>query len=157
MWSRSMAVSTETAGVMALVASSLPPRPVSQATTSTGASAKQEAARAVVSSKKVGAGSQPAVTFRSRVNPSATAWRDTGSPSTRMRSRKLTRCGEVNKPLRLPAARLTASTIAHTEPLPLVPATWTKRALWEIPSRPSACSSRWIFSSPSLIPVNCVP
>jgi hypothetical protein len=40
-----------------------------------------------------------------------------------MRSRKVTKCGDVYKPVRSPASRQIESSIAHTEPFPLVPAT----------------------------------
>ena len=45
----------------------------------------------------------------------------------RMRSVGSTRCGDVNRPVRRPAARRPDSIMAQVEPLPLVPATWTKR------------------------------
>src|ERR1044071_6610286 len=44
-----------------------------------------------------------------------------------MRSVGSARCGEVNRPVRRPAARNPDSIIAQVEPLPLVPATWTER------------------------------
>ena len=45
----------------------------------------------------------------------------------RMRSVGSARCGEVNRPVRRPSARRADSIMAQTEPLPLVPATCTKR------------------------------
>ena len=46
------------------------------------------------------------------------------SPSTTMRSRKSTRCGDVYLPTRSPCARSSASSVAQTLPFPFVPATW---------------------------------
>ena len=45
----------------------------------------------------------------------------------RMRSLMRTRCGEVYRPVRRPAARRMLASIAAVEPLPLVPATCTER------------------------------
>ena len=42
-----------------------------------------------------------------------------------MRSVGSTRWGEVNRPVRTPAARKPAAIMAQVEPLPLVPAMWT--------------------------------
>src|SRR5580704_6784882 len=44
----------------------------------------------------------------------------------RMRSLMRSRCGEVYRPVRKPAARRMDSSIAAVEPLPLVPAMWTQ-------------------------------
>ncbi len=47
------------------------------------------------------------------------------TPSTRMRSEKRSRCGDVNRPVRSPWAVSRAAVMAAVDPLPLVPATWT--------------------------------
>src|SRR5205814_4261209 len=89
------------------------------------ASEKCLRASAVVTSKKVGCGSQSAARPLITVRPLATESLEIISPFTRIRSRNVTRCGEVNRPVRYPCARKIESIIAQTEPLPLVPATWT--------------------------------
>jgi hypothetical protein len=76
----------------------------------------------VVASKKVA--------FRSRIGPIsrlvhiATASSEIGIPSTWMRSRKETRCGDVYSPTRHPASPKAAATRVETLPFPLVPPMW---------------------------------
>ena len=48
-----------------------------------------------------------------------------GWPSTANRSSIRSKCGELNRPVRKPAAVSIAAIMAEVEPLPLVPATWT--------------------------------
>ena len=50
----------------------------------------------------------------------------TGRPSITNRSVRSSKWGDVNRAARCPAARNAASTIAVTDPLPLVPAMWTE-------------------------------
>ena len=143
-------------GVMTLVESSRPPNPTSMTATSTPARRKSSRARAVVASKKVGcARSAPdAINVSTRPRRSSTAatrasWA-TGRSSIANRSVRSMRWGEVKRADRCPAARSPASTIAVTEPLPLVPAMCTEgnaRSGW-----PSAATSIPMFSSPNLIP-----
>src|SRR5439155_21158564 len=85
--------------------------------------AKCFSASAVVISKNVGCGFQSATSFRIFVKPAATSLFEIISPFTRIRSRKVTRCGEVKRPVRYFWARQIESIIAQTDPLPLVPAT----------------------------------
>ena len=59
-----------------------------------------------------------------------------GLPSTTIRSLILTRWGEVKSPVRFSSERSIPSRYAHTEPFPLVPATW-------ITFRPSCGSPRY--------------
>ncbi len=47
-----------------------------------------------------------------------------GSPSTRIRSRRSDRCGEVTRPVCRPNERSRDSIIRAVEVLPLVPVTW---------------------------------
>ena len=51
------------------------------------------------------------------------------SPSTRMRSRKSCRWGEVKSPVRYPACWSTEAMMCDTDPLPFVPATWIVKKL----------------------------
>src|SRR5271155_920080 len=83
---------------------------------------------AVMHSKNVGC----AVSFPEAISDSmeactrdqaaAKSWFGIFSPLMRMRSLMLSRCGEVYRPVRNPAARRMDSSIAAVEPLPLVPA-----------------------------------
>ncbi|WP_454300307.1 hypothetical protein [Salana multivorans] len=50
-----------------------------------------------------------------------------GSPSIAIRSRTVVRCGEVNRPVRVPSSRSSASIIRAVEVLPFVPVRWTAR------------------------------
>ena len=55
-----------------------------------------------------------------------------------IRSSTRSRWGEVNSPVRYPAADSTAAMAAEVEPLPFVPATWTAgRPRCGLPSRAS--------------------
>ena len=93
MWSRAILVTPLTSGRTTLVLSSRPPSPTSTTAISAPRAAKSAKASAVVASKKVA--------FRSRMGGSSrrSTWppplREMGTPSTRMRSRKETRWGEV--------------------------------------------------------------
>jgi len=120
------------AGTTRLVASKRPPSPTSSTATSTPASRNRSKATAVVASKKVGSVSSAP---RARADAMARSTRlaadrirsgSTGRPSMANRSSRRIRCGEVYRPVRLPEARRPASTMAATEPLPLVPATSTE-------------------------------
>src|ERR1700730_13390463 len=62
------------------------------------------------------------------------------------------RCGDVYRAERWPAARRAASTIAVTDPLPLVPAMCTDRNARS--GCPSAATIALMLSSPNLMP-NC--
>src|SRR5277367_1330005 len=57
-----------------------------------------------------------------RDQAAAKSWSEIFSPLMRIRSLMLSRCGEVYRPVRRPAARRMDSRIAAVEPLPLVPA-----------------------------------
>ena len=92
-WSRSMRAITTASGVPTVVASSRPPRPTSSTATSTASRAKWSSPSAVVVSNIVA--SSLATSVPSASTPSTTASSAIGSPSTRMRSRNDTRCGEV--------------------------------------------------------------
>ena len=111
------------------MASSRPPRPTSTTARSTFARRNHDSAIAVAASKNVGHwGSPPARTSasacrRTRAASSRSAGSPIGAPSTAKRSVIDTRWGEVYRPVRYPAARRALSSIAATEPLPLVPAT----------------------------------
>ena len=48
-----------------------------------------------------------------------------GTPSTAIRSRIDTRCGDVNRPVRSPRSRSSVSIIRVVDVLPLVPVTCT--------------------------------
>ena len=125
MWSSPIEVMAVTSGVMTLVQSSRPPSPTSTTASSTACAANVAKASAVHTSKNVR--SRPS--GRAPIPPRhcASAASSAQRPLTRMRSRKSTRWGEVKSPVRSPAARSARSIRAQTEPLPLVPATWTER------------------------------
>jgi hypothetical protein len=93
MWSRSILVTALTSGRTTLVLSSRPPRPTSITAISAPRAAKSANAIAVVASKKVARRSS--TRGRSRSVHIATADSEIGTPSTWMRSRNDTRCGEV--------------------------------------------------------------
>ena len=98
-WSRPMGASTAISLGTALVASSLPPSPVSRMMKFTLFFRKWRRATARASSKKVGGCSQPSAScFRKEIS-SARASGVIMSPLTRMRSEKSTRWGEVNRPV----------------------------------------------------------
>src|SRR5437899_3951977 len=143
---------TATSGVPTVVASRRPPRPTSSTATSTASRAKWSRASAVVASNIVASSRATSVPRAS--TPSTTPSSGMGSPSTRMRSRNETRCGEVYRPTRWPAALRIAASIAATEPLPFVPPTWTSR--YRCSGRPSASRSPSIRSSPCRMPA-CSP
>ncbi len=68
---------------------------------------------------------------------------DSGSPSTQIRSRIDTRCGEVNRPVRRPRSRSSVSIIRVVDVLPLVPVTCTTgNARCGSPSRLTSASIR---------------
>ena len=93
MWSRAILVTALASGRTTLVLSSRPPSPTSTTAISAPRAAKSAKAMAVLASKKVA--------FRSRMSGwsrsvhIATASSPIGTPSTRIRSRKETRWGEV--------------------------------------------------------------
>ena len=63
-----------------------------------------------------------------------------------MRCSIRSRCGDVNRPVRYPAADNAAAIMADVEPLPFVPATWMTGILRS--GEPIASSSWRIRSSP---------
>ena len=143
-------------GETTFVASSRPPRPTSRTATSTRARRNSSNAAAVVTSKNVGwtasAPSARSCSMVSRISSTTAASRSraTGCPSMVNRSVRSTRCGEVYRAERWPAALSAASTIATTEPLPFVPATctdWNARSGW-----PSRATIVEMLSRPNLIP-----
>jgi hypothetical protein len=93
MWSRAIFVTALTSGVTTLVLSSRPPSPTSTTAISAPRAAKSANAIAVVASKNV-APSSVTSGCRRPVHI-ATASSEMATPSTRIRSRKDTRCGEV--------------------------------------------------------------
>ena len=105
--------------------------PVSHTANSARAPAKYTKAIAVTHSKNVGcaarrpAASNSSMASRTRVNAAANSWSEISLPSRRMRSLMRSRCGEVYRPVRRPAARKIESSIADVEPFPFVPATCT--------------------------------
>ena len=105
-------------------------------------------------SKNVGEWSQPneisaqnRQTFRDRL------WRDF-PPIDANTLPEVHQMGRGKAPVRRPAARSIASSIAQTEPFAFVPATWKKRKRSR--GSPKDLRRRSIFSSPSLIPNCCV-
>jgi len=135
--SRAILVTTDTSGVITLVESSRPPSPTSMTATSTPRAARSAKAMAVVASKKLA--SRRSISDCKKLVHSAKASSPIGMPSTSMRSRTDTRCGDVYSPTLRPRARSSAATKAQVDPLPLVPAMWTEgkcRSGW-----PSTCRS----------------
>ena len=124
-WSSPIGVTTQTGECSTLVASSAPPRPTSTTATSTGASANAASAIAVVISKYVSAcalsrstsSASGAISWYAATNRSSS----TGSPSRLIRSRTVSRCGLVNRPVCRPNARSSESIIRAVDVLPLVP------------------------------------
>ena len=53
--------------------------------------------------------------------------REIARPSMQMRSRTDSRCGEVNRPVRSPRSRRSASTIREVDVFPFVPVMWIAR------------------------------
>ena len=147
-WSMPMAVTPAASGLTTFVASSRPPSPVSITATSTSERANQSNAIAVVASKNVAP--VRSTSGVQRPMKSTTYCSSTGRPSMRNRSRKSTRCGEVYFPTRNPRCRNTASSVAHTLPFPLVPATWRMRS--RSCGSPSADSRAAVRSSPNRDP-----
>ncbi len=157
-WSRSIDGMAAATGVTTFVASNRPPIPTSSTATSIPDCRNSDSAMAVVASKKVGGVSnrpsrtRSSITWRSCSASRASASGETGSPSTANRSSSDVRWGEVKRPVRYPVARSAVSSIAATDPLPLVPATMIDEK--ERSGCPNASHKSRIFSSPSLIP-NC--
>ena len=141
-----MFVITLSSGRITFVESSRPPMPTSTTATSTSRRAKWSNAIAVVISKNDGC-TRPIVS-RFRSTYSTTSRSEIVSPSTRMRSRKSFRWGDVNRPVRYPAADSAEAIRCDTEPLPLVPATCTLRK--RRCGTPEASSSATMRSSPAL-------
>ena len=117
-----------------LVASRRPPSPTSSTTLSTACSAKTSerhggdgfeigGVQVDGAAPRAGVPRRRGRGRRRRRNRAA----EMGWPPMRMRSVGSARCGEVNRPVRWPAARSADSIMAQVEPLPLVPATCTKR------------------------------
>ena len=125
-WSSAMLVITLKSGLTTLVESSRPPSPVSTTATSTPQARNQQKAIAVVISKK----EKLCAVKKSRWRSTKSATNSLGiiSPSTRIRSRKSIRCGEVYNPVRYPASISTEASMLEVEPFPLVPATWMQRS-----------------------------
>ena len=123
-WSRPMGVITHTSAGTVVVASSLPPMPVSRTISSHSRRRNQRIASTNVISKNVGCVSIRSHNARSSVSIAAQGCSGISSPLTWIRSRKSMRCGEVKSPQRWPQARAMRSIIAQVLPLPLVPATW---------------------------------
>ena len=102
--------------------------PISQ-TANSDARARRNTSKAiaVTHSKKVGcaarrpAASNSSMASRTRVNVAANSASEISLPSRRMRSLMRSRCGDVYRPVRKPAARRIDSSIAAVEPLPFVP------------------------------------
>lgn len=86
-------VTADTSGVTTLVLSSRPPRPTSTTARSTPRAAKSASAIAVVASKNVPW--RASISGISRSVHAVTAPSEIGTPSTWIRSRNDTRCGEV--------------------------------------------------------------
>jgi hypothetical protein len=87
---------------------------------------------------------------RIRWIPRRTSASSIDRPFIWIRSLNRTKCGEVNSPVLTPAAREMESIIAQTEPLPLVPATWTNRN--SFCGFPRFANKRRTLSRPSLTP-----
>ena len=124
-----MLVMTEISGLSTLVESSRPPSPVSTMARSTFCSLNSRKAIAVINSKKVGPIPCSLVSIFCTTGRSASTHfsifaNDRISPFTLTRSPSSIRWGEVNRPTRYPCFRYTESSIVHTDPFPLVPATW---------------------------------
>ena len=129
-WSSPMDVITHTAGFStALVASSLPPSPVSRTAYSAPASAKARTAMPNRNSKKVGWASPSlsiqCTALRVSSNTAQNCASLICSPPVTIRSFIFTRWGDVKSPVRFPSERSIPSRYAHTEPFPFVPATWS--------------------------------
>lgn len=154
MCSMPMLLMIETSGEMTLVESSLPPMPTSTTATSADSSLKWSSAAAVSTSKLVhGRPSEAMASASALTRPSSRSRpsSDTSEPPTRMHSLTSRISGDVNAPALSPDSRRTDSIIAHIEPFPSVPATWTKRTpSCGLPRRVRSSSS---LSRPSLIPL----
>ncbi len=114
--------------------------PTSTTATSTGASAKAANAMPVSTSKNdIGTWWRPSTiatygaisSYRSTKRCASIGW-----PSRLIRSRMEVRCGLVNRPVRRPRARSSASIIRAVDVLPFVPVMWmTGHARCGSPSR----------------------
>ena len=139
-----------------LVASSLPPRPVSSSSKSAGDSAKARKAAAVVISNSVI--SSPALAASARARQSTSLSSVIGAPPSGPASTNaLVEVDEVRRGVDVHAlaqASAMARTKAISEPLPLVPATWTtggrRRSGWS-----RAASSRSMRPSDRSIDCGC--
>ena len=145
-WSMPILVMTDRTGVSTFVLSSLPPKPVSITAISTFCCTKYQNPRAVMVSKNEGCSSSRKALCS--VTNAATVSSGIGLPLTRIRSVSETRCGEVNKPTRSPAACSAAAIRWLVEPFPFVPATCT--ALSTSCGLPTCAIRRSVFSSPGL-------
>ena len=127
-WSSEMFVTAQATGRQTFVASSRPPRPTSSTAIPQPVRAKCRNPQAVTHSKNVAAGAPPrsarsaaASTSRARA---ANAAAPGSAPSTVNRSSTRYRCGEVNRPVRIPAAVSAAAVKWAVDPFPFVPAIW---------------------------------
>ena len=136
------------------VESPLPPSPTSRITGSAFTALKYMKAIAVTTSNSVG-DSFPSATISSAAASTASVYfsrssSEMSSPPERILSLNLSRKGDEYRPVRYPQASSPCSRSLHTEPFPLVPATWmTLRSLCGSPSFASSVSIR---SSPRTIP-----
>ncbi len=129
-WSRSIGVTTATVPSATFVASQVPPSPTSITATSTGASANAANAIPVTISKNVMA--TPSICRPSTISTYGWSSRHSssnrrsliGTPSIAIRSLIRLMWGLVNRPVRSPVARSSASIIAAVLPLPFVPVRW---------------------------------
>ena len=153
-----MLLMTATSGVMTLVLSNLPPIPTSMTAMSADTREKYFSAMTVRTSKLVHSLPSDAMAstwgLTSPMSCSRSA-SDMSSPSMRMLSLTFIMCGDVKAPTRIPDALRMDSTMAHTDPLPSVPATW----MYRIPSRgsPTRLRSSSVFSRPGLTPLLASP
>ena len=144
----------------ALVASHLPPRPVSRMTISQPSSLKQRSAAAVSISKAVGMkGARPSsfrlacsfsMVLRTIVKYLATRPPTSGEPLSKNLSLYSNTEGELKVPVLRQAETHTAVIYAVTEPFPLVPATWT--ILRFSSGEPKRSSSSLSLSRPKSVP-----
>ena len=142
-WSSEIGVMIATTPSATFVESCRPPTPTSSTITSTGVSAKIAKAMPVRTSKKdIATGCLSSTSWTYGMTSSYAVTNRSGSmgaPSTQIRSLIETRCGLVNRPVRRPRARSSASVIRAVDVLPLVPVIWmTGQARCGSPSRPTS-------------------
>ena len=115
-------VTALTSGSSTFVLSSRPPNPTSTTAISIPLAAKSASAIAVVASKKLAPVSSMASS--SREAQMAKVASEIGVPSTSIRSRTVTKWGEVYTPTRHPLAMSASASSTAVEPFPLVPPIW---------------------------------